>query len=72
MESVRLLAYQLLQGVGGCHINTAAVHNRLDNLGRRVKQLETLSQERCRTIIFYTCTVLILYICPRICTRCFE
>ena len=47
MESVRLLAYQLLQGVGGCHINATAVHSRLDNLGRRVGHLETLAQERC-------------------------
>ncbi len=39
-------AYKLLQGTGGCHINTAAVHSRLDNQGRRLKQLEILSQER--------------------------
>ena len=44
---MRLLAYQLLQGVGGCHINSTAVHSRLDNLGRRVGHLETLAQERC-------------------------
>ena len=46
VESIRLHAHQLLQGVGGSHINAAAIHGRLDNMGRRWDHLQTLAKDR--------------------------
>ena len=46
VESIRLHAHKLLQGVGGSHMNAAAIHARLDNMGRRWDHLQTLATER--------------------------
>ena len=46
LETLRLHGYKLLQGVGGCHINAAAVNVKLDNLSRRWDHLQKLAQER--------------------------
>ena len=46
VDAMRLQAHKLLQGVGGCHINAASIHAKLDNLGRRWDHLQKLAQER--------------------------
>ena len=46
MENVRLAAHQLLQGVGGCNLNTKAVHGKLDNMNKRWDLLQQLASER--------------------------
>ena len=46
LETIRLQAYKLLQGIGGCHVNAAAIHSKLDNMARRWDHLEKLAQER--------------------------
>ena len=56
LESVRLLAHKLLQGVGGSHIHAAAIHARLDNVSRRWDHLQKLSMER---YVLYT----YVYVC---------
>ena len=46
LETIRLQAYKLLQGIGGCHVNAAAIHSKLDNTARRWDHLEKLAKER--------------------------
>ena len=46
VESIRLHAHKLLQGLGGNHMNAAAIHARLDNMGRRWDHLQTLAMDR--------------------------
>jgi len=46
MDAMRLQVYKLLQGVGGSHINAAAIHSKLENMGRRWDHLQKLAHER--------------------------
>ena len=46
VESIRLHVHKLLQGLGGNHVNSAAIHARLDNMGRRWDHLQTLAMDR--------------------------
>ena len=46
VESIRLHAHKLLQGVGGAHVNASAIHSRLDNVGKRWDHLQTLARDR--------------------------
>ena len=61
---MRLQVYKLLQGVGGSHINAAAIHSKLENMGRRWDHLQKLAHER------WACPVC-LFVCvsftPSIC-----